>query len=153
MDETKINTFYTKMIDVSAMSKEHAKRLAVSYGIPMDTIVDVYTVRNPRNASTCKTDDYPTRGTRKWKTVYQVHAYGAKIAMGLDKFEYLNMELVRDDIETKTEAVKIAKEMAIKHQLPMTVQVVQKSISHTPTCADIEPKTTLGTFQVKYVEI
>lgn len=141
-------------VEVEAYSQEHAKRIAsLIAGGTMDTVVRVTTIKAPRNASTCKTDDNPVKGTRKWKTVYQVYAYGSKIAMGRDTYQYLNKELVRDDIDQKTDAVKIAREMAIKHQLPMTVQIVQKLDTHSPTCADIEPKTGLGKFKVEVVQI
>lgn len=136
---------------IKAFSEEHARRIAGALGgFSMEAIRNVRMMSAPRKATTCKTDDNPIKGTRKWATVYQVYAYGQKLAVGANKYEYLNKELVQDDIEQKTEAVKIAKEMAIKHQLPMTVQIAQKLVSHDPGCADIEPKTTLGQFVVSY---
>lgn len=140
-----------KQVLVKAFSEEHARRISGAIGgFSMDQIHNVIKTKQPRAATTCKTEDFPVRGTRKWKTVYQVYAYGQKLAIGRNRFEYLNMELVTDDIEQKTEAVKIAKEMAIKHQLPMTVQIAQKLGSHDAACADIEPKSTIGEFQVNY---
>lgn len=141
-------------VEVEAFSTEHAKRIAsLIAGGTMDHVAKVTMIKQPRPATTCKTDDNPVKGTRKWKTVYQVYAYGSKIAMGRDSYEYLNKELVRDDIDQKTDAVKIAKEMAIKHQLPMTVQIAQKLDTHSNTCADIEPKSTLGKYKVEVVQI
>lgn len=138
-------------IIVKAFSEDHARRIAGALGgFPTQSIRSIRQTKVPRKATTCKTDDFPVKGTRKWKTVYQVHAYGQKIAIGRNKFEYLNMELVQDDIDQKTEAVKIAKDMAIKHQLPMTIQIVQKLDSHDAACADIEPKTTPGEFVISY---
>ena len=144
-------TTQVKQVTVPAYSEEHARRIAGTFGgFHTSKIREVTQLKAPRKATTCKTDDFPVKGTRKWKTVYQVHAYGQKIAIGRNRFEYINMELVRDDIEQKTEALKIAREMAVKHQLPMTVQIVQKLDTHDPTCADVEPKTGLGQFKVVY---
>lgn len=141
-------------IEVEAYSQEHAKRIAsIVAGGTMDHVSKVTMIKAPRAATTCKTEDNPVKGTRKWKTVYQVYAYGSKIAMGRDQYEYLNKELVRDDIDQKMDAVKIAREMAIKHQLPMTVQIAQKLDTHSNTCADVEPKTTPGKYQVEVVQI
>ena len=141
------------MLDVEAYSPEHARRIAsIITGGAMEHVIDVTEIKKPRNATTCKTDDHPVKGTRKWKTVYQVYAYGAKVPIGRGKYEYINMELVEDDIEQKTEAVKIAKDMAIKHQLPMTVQIAQKLETHDTACADIEPKTTKGKYRVQVIE-
>lgn len=138
-------------IIVKAFSEDHARRTAGALGgFSTQAIRNIRQSKAARKATTCKTDDFPVKGTRKWKTVYQVHAYGQKLAIGRNKFEYLNMELVQDDIEQKTEAVKIAKEMAVKHQLPMTVQIVQKLDSHDAACADIEPKTTPGEYVISY---
>lgn len=140
----------THIFEVEAFSKEHASRVAALIaGGTSEHVIRVAELRKPRNATTCKTDDHPVKGTRKWKTIYQVYAYGAKVALARGKYEYINMELVMDDIDQKTEAVKIAKDMAIKHQLPMTVQIAQKLESHEPSCADIEPKTTKGKYEVE----
>ena len=147
-------TIGTYVFEVEAFSAEHARRLAVLIaGGTSEHVLDVQEIRKPRPATTCKTDDNPVKGTRKWKTVYQVYAYGAKIPLGRGRYEYTNMELVQDDIDQKTDAVKIAKEMAVRHQLPMTVQIAQKLDSHEPTCADIEPKTGKGKYKVEVIAI
>lgn len=140
-----------KQVTVQAYSKEHARRLASGMaGFSIDRIFGVEQTKAPRAAKTCKVDDFPSKGTRKWRMIYQVYAYGYKIAIGVDKYRYENMELVKDDIESKSEAVTVAREMAIKHQLPMTVQVAQKCDTHAPTTSDIEPRSTTGEFVVKY---
>lgn len=147
-------TMEITVVEVEAFSQEHAKRIAcLIAGGTMDHVTKVTMIKQPRAATTCKTDDNPVKGTRKWKTVYQVYAYGSKIAIGRDEYEYLNKELVRDDIDQKTDAVKIAREMAVKHQLPMTVQIAQKLETHSNTCADIEPKTTRGKYKVEVVQV
>lgn len=136
-------------VEVQAYSEEHARRVAaVIVGGTMDQVLKCSKVIQGRKATVCKTDDHPVKGTRKWKTIYQVYAYGEKVPMGRSGYEYLNMELVEDDIEQKTEAVKIARKMALKHQLPMTVQIAQKLESHDPTCADIMPNTKKGKYNV-----
>ncbi len=140
----------TYVFEVEAFSEEHAARVAALIaGGTSEHVIRVVEKRKPRPATTCKTDDFPVKGTRKWKTVYQVWAYGAKVPLARGKYEYINTELVADDIEQKTEAVKIAKDMAIKHQLPMTIRIAQKLESHEPVCADIEPKTTKGKYEVE----
>lgn len=145
-------TVQTTFVEVKAMSEDHAKRIASGLvGVSMEKVTSVMLLAKPRDAKTCKTDDYPTTGTRKWKTIYEVYAYGQAIPLGRNKIEHTNMELVQSDIATKTEAVKIAREMAVKHQLPMTVQIAQKLDTHDTTCADIEPKTGLGKFKVYYI--
>lgn len=150
----KSHTIRTLEVEVEAFSEEHARRVAsLIAGGTMDHVVKVTMTKQPRPATTCKTDDNPVKGTRKWKTVYQVYAYGSKIAMGRDEYEYLNKELVRDDIDQKTDAVKIAKEMAIKHQLPMTIQIAQKLDTHSSTCADVEPKTGRGKYKVEVLQV
>lgn len=141
-------------IEVDAFSEEHARRIAcVIAGGTMETTAKVTCIKRPLTAKLCKTHDFPVKGTRKWKTVYQVYAYGAKVPMGRSGFEYLNMELVEDDIDQKTDAVKVARAMAIKHQLPMTVQIAQKLVSHDSACSDIEPNATKGKYKVEVVVI
>lgn len=142
----------TEIIVVEAMSEQHAKRIAAGIaGIGLERIINITCTKKPRAASTCKTEDFPVKGTRKWKTVYQIYAYGNAIPLGRNKMEHTQMEIVADDIETKTEAIKIAKEMAIKHQLPMTIKIAQKLETHDTTCANIIPKTGLGKFSVEYI--
>lgn len=141
-------------IEVDAYSEEHARRIATLIaGGTMDHVCNVTCIKKPRKATTCKTNDHPVKGTRKWETVYQVHAYGTTVPMGRAGVEYLSMEMVEDDIKQKTDAVKLAKAMAVKHQLPMTVQIAQKLTSHPTACADIEPATTKGKYLVSVVII
>lgn len=138
-------------VTVKAFSKEHARRFSSGIaGFPIDRIISVDETKKPRAAKTCKVDDFPSKGTRKWKMVYEVYAYGYKVALGADKYHYENMELVKGNIELKGDAVQVAREMSIKHQLPMTVQVAQVLSTHEPTTSDIEPRSTMGEYVVKY---
>lgn len=138
-------------IKVKGYSADHARRIASGLtGHSMALITDTKLLKNPRQAKTCSTDDFPVKGTRKWKTVYNIYAYGNKIPVGRNKYEYTNMEFVKGGYDTKTEAVKVAREMAIKHQLPMTVQIAKELEDDSPHVSDVEPKTTVGEYNVTF---
>ena len=149
--ESTTTGMYQDTLKVDAMSRHHAERVAAGIlDVSMDRIVEVQEIKPSREAKTCSTDDFPVKGAKKWETSYEIYAYGEKVPTGRDTFIYLNKELVRDNIGSKTEAVQIARDMSIKHQLPMTVQVVQKLVTHTTTSADIIPKTKKGQYLVIY---
>lgn len=138
-------------IKVIAYNEEHARLVAMTMaGIRMDQIIEVTNTKKPRPAVTCTTHDFPVKGTRKWKTEYHIFSYGQRIPLGLNKYLYTHMEFVEGGIETKIDAVKRAKELAVKKQLPMTVQIVQVLDSHEPTVSDVEPKTAMGSYLVTF---
>lgn len=139
------------IIKVKAMSQEHARKLAAALsGYPVSSVLSVACNKQPRPAKTCVTDDFPVKGTRKWVTVYNVYTYGTKIPVGRNRYEYTDMELVKGGFDQKTDAVKVAREMAVKHQLPMTVQIAKELENDSPHVTDVEPKSTFGEFTVTF---
>lgn len=138
-------------IKVKAYSTEHARRVASSLtGFSMESITQVAPLKKPRQGKTCTTEDFPVKGARKWVTKYNIYAYGNKVAIGRNRYEYTNMEFVKGGFDTKTEAVKIAREMAIKHQLPMTVQIAKELQDESPHVTDLEPNTTVGEYNITF---
>lgn len=154
LKQAKGRGYTMKKLDVEALSEEHAKRVAAAFlGISLNQVKEVIlTGKQNHVASTCMTDDHPVKGTRRWATKYEVHTYGSRIALGRDRWEYLQQELVKEGIATKTEALSVAKAMAAKHQMPMMVKIVQVLESHDSSCADILPKTKPMKFRVTYTE-
>ena len=147
-----MTTMTTEKIVVDAMSTEHAKRVASTLAqFPLEAIRNVKMITKPREAKTCQTDDYPVKKARKWQTQYSVYSYGKRIPIGKNKFLYSNLELVAEGFKLKTEAVKAARELAIKHQLPMTVKIVKVLVDEDNTVSDVTPKTALGKYEVEYV--
>jgi hypothetical protein len=139
-------------IKVKAYGVEHARRIASGLtGYPMTSIVDTVMSKKPRQAKTCSTDDFPVKGTRKWVTVYNVYAYGNKVPVGRNKYEYTNMEFVKGGFSTKADALAEARKMAVKHQLPMTVQIAKELEKDSPTVSDVEPKTSVGEYTVSFL--
>lgn len=144
----------TKVVQVQAYSKKHAQRVAAALeGVSLCRVGNPVKAKGSiREGKTCKTDDHPVKGTRKWVTQYEIFTYGHRIALGRDKWEYIGYETVKSNIETKTEALSIAKSMAVKHQMPMGVKIVQNLVSHDPSCADVLPNSNLCTWQVRIDE-
>jgi hypothetical protein len=141
----------SNVITVKAYSKEHAGKMAATLsGYDLSMVQSITMLKEPREAKTCSTDDFPVKGTRKWITVYNIYTYGAKIPIGRNKYEYTNMEFVKGGFDQKVDAVRIAREMAIKHQLPMTVQIAKELEKDSPHVSDVEPKTTVGEFSVTF---
>lgn len=140
-------------IQVEALSRNHAARVAADLeDVDMGRICAINTTKPADETKLCTSWDYPTEGTRKWKTYYEVYSYGTRIPLSRSEFEYTNMELVEGGFETKGAAVKRAKELAHELKLPMTVQITQKLVSHSHTVTDIEPKYTPGKFVVTFFE-
>lgn len=140
-------------IQVEALSRNHAARVAADLeDVDMGRICAINTTKPADETKLCTSWDYPTEGTRKWKTYYEVYSYGTRIPLSRSEFEYTNMELQEGGFETKGAAVKRAKELAHELKLPMTVQITQKLVSHSHTVTDIEPKYTPGKFVVTFFE-
>jgi hypothetical protein len=138
-------------IRVKAFSRDHAAKMAAALsGYDLSKVETVNCIKQPRNAKTCMTDDFPVKGTRKWVTVYNIYTYGTKIPVGRNKYTYTDMEFVKGGFDQKVDACKVAREMAIKHQLPMTVQIAKELENDSPHVSDIEPKTTMGEFTVTF---
>ena len=136
---------------VKAYSRNHAARVFSDLsGIPMAHITAINTTKPTGTSKLCSNNDYPSKGTRKWVIKYEIYSYGTKIAVGRNDFMYTNMELVRDGIETKTEAVQLARDLALKEGMPMTVQIVHKLVDASHTVADLEPRMAKGEFTVSY---
>lgn len=140
-------------IQVEALSRNHAARVAADLeDVDMGRICAINTAMPAEETKLCTSWDYPTEGTRKWKTYYEIYSYGTRIPLSRNEFEYTNMELQEGGFETKGAAVKRAKELAHELKLPMTVQITQKLVSHSHTVTDIEPKYTPGKYTVTFFE-
>lgn len=140
-------------IVVKAYSRNHAARVFSDLsGIPMAHITAINTTKPTGTSKLCSNNDYPSKGTRKWVIKYEIYSYGTKIAVGRNDFMYTNMELVKEGIETKTEAVQLARDLALKEGMPMTVQIVHKLVDASHTVADLEPRMAKGEFTVSYKE-
>lgn len=145
------NNSVPKVLTVKAMSEAHAMFIAkMMTQKEMHELKYDYTTRHPRPAKTCKTDDYPVRGARKWVTEYQVYSYGQRIALGRDKYAYTDLELVAEHLPSKTDALKEARKLAVDMQMPMTIKIVKVLEDDDNTVADVSPKTTLGEFAIRY---
>lgn len=146
-----MTTGQVQHIVVKAMSTSHARKIASALTqTPIEGIGRVDMVKKPRQAKTCQTDDYPTKGTRKWVTEYQVYSYGQRVPIGRNKYDYTHLEFVKGGFTKKGDAVKEAREQAIKQQLPMTVKIVKVLENDTNTVTDLEPKSTYGEYRVAY---
>lgn len=144
-DETK------GQVRVKAYSRSHAARVFSDLsGIPIGHITAINTSKQPGTSKLCSTNDYPSKGTRKWVIKYEIYSYGTKIAISRNEFHYTNMELVKEGIETKTEAVQLARDLALKEGMPMTVQIVHKLVDGSHTVADLEPRMAKGEFTVSH---
>lgn len=147
-----MTTGTVQSIIVNAMSPEHAKRVAAGLAhFPQEAVKNVQQMKAPRPAKTCKTDDFPQKGTRKWKVEYQIYSYGQKVPIGRGEYHYTEMEFQKDGFEMKTDAVKAARELSIVMQMPMTVKIVHVLDNGNNTVSDLEPKTALGEFRVEYM--
>lgn len=140
-------------IQVEALSRNHAARIASDIeDVDMGRICAINTAMPAHETKLCTSWDYPTEGTRKWETFYEIYSYGTRIPLSRNEFEYTNMELQDGGFKTKSAAVKRAKELAHELKLPMTVQITQKLVSHSHTVTDIEPKYTPGKYTVTFFE-
>lgn len=144
-----MTTKQSQSIKVKAYSREHAAKTAASLaGVDLADIETVNTIKQPREAKTCTTDDYPVKGTRKWVTVYNIYSYGQKIPLGRGRCTYTHLEYVKGGFEQKVPAVAEARKLAIQYQMPMTVKIEKVLDGSTPFVSDVEPKTTPGEFTV-----
>ncbi|WP_422661662.1 hypothetical protein ACK8P5_26430 (plasmid) [Paenibacillus sp. EC2-1] len=150
-------TMETTVRQFEAYSKAHASMLAAAMLMISEKMIINVTVaaapigKGDKPATQCDSVDYPQRGTRKWVTEYQIFTYAERIAVGLTKFDYLGMDLVKGGIESKTEAVKEAKRLAIKHGVPMMVQIHKMSVDDDNVALICEPKMKKKVYLVEYI--
>lgn len=151
--QTRSINMTTTKVSVQAYSDEHAKRIAAAlYGIDIGAVVSV-----SANGSTkvtppkkCQNADFPQHGTRKWVTEYQIFTYAQRIQTGLNKFEYIGLEFVKGGFDEKTKAVKAMKDLALKHRLPMMVQIHKTLEGDSNVTAISEPDMALRPYMVEF---
>lgn len=151
VETTVSSTVKIVSVTVEAFSETHAKMLAAAMnGIHENQIIKSILKRKPRPATTCESADFPQEGTRKWVTEYRIYAYASRVAIGLKKFEYLGKEFVKGGYDNKTDAVKDAKAFAIKHHVPMMVEIHKVLEKDDPVTLACEPKAGKGEYEISY---
>ena len=93
-------------------------------------------LRQPKPATTCKTDNNPPNGARKFITVHNIYA--------IDPANDSNLKFI-EQFPDKTTAVKRAKELALQYQSAFAVKVekeLENKLDHI--CAIVRPNAKLG---------
>lgn len=141
----------TQTVNVPAYSPAHARKAAAHIAGGEDRVVEARMVKKPVPKAGVEVADFPQRGTRSWVTEYHIFAYGQRIPTGLNKFVYTDIEFVKDGFKEKTAAVKEAKRLAEKHQIPMMVQIVKVLAKDSPVTFICEPKSEPGEYQAHFL--
>ena len=88
-----------------------------------------------------KVDNHTKKGRKKWKTIYKIKP----------RFPQLNNNNnIYKERKTKTQAIKLAKKLAKKHEITLQIDIDKKLTSHNTLEAVIEPKsseTELGEYR------
>ncbi|MNO70505.1 hypothetical protein D3C76_613910 [compost metagenome] len=151
--QTRSVNMTTTKVTVQAYSDEHAKRIAAGlYGVDMGAIISVSANGSTKVTPPKKTQnaDFPQHGTRKWVTEYQIFTYAQRLQVGLNKFEYVGLEFVKGGFDEKTKAVKAMKDLALKHRLPMMVQIHKVLEGDSNVCGISEPDMALRPYSVEF---
>lgn len=101
-----------------------------------------------KEATSCKVDDYPVKGARKWVTKYYIYAYDYKEPRHDGTMKYVGMKKV-GEADSKTEAVTTTRALTLKNQSRHTIRLVKVLEDGDNTVTDIEPRTT-GTSSTVY---
>lgn len=141
----------TQTVNVLAYSPAHARKAAAHIAGGEDRVVETRVITKPIQRAAIESADFPQRGTRSWVTEYHIFAYGQRVPVGLNKFEYIDVEFVKGGIKEKTAAVKEAKRLSEKHQMPMMVQIVKVLEKDSPITFICEPKSEPGEYQVHFI--
>lgn len=152
--QQKVKSVTTTTVMVQAYSPEHAKRVAAAlYGVAYDAVLSANPAYPQKSGAPtkCQSADFPQQGTRKWETEYQIWTYAQRIPVGLNKWSYIGLEFVKGGFESKTEAVKEMKALAMKHRLPMMVQIHKTLKKDSNVTALAEPQMPLNSFHVEFV--
>ena len=88
-------------------------------------------ITKPKPAKTCSIKRTRSEGTRKWKTVYLVEPKW---------FDTLNHGKSKEVDGTQGEAIKVAKQLALKHNLEYIISITKKLVTGTTRIATVEPK-------------
>ncbi len=144
-------TVKTIVLVVSAYGERHALKVGAFIGqVPDDHALSATLVSKGAAKKAAKTvnADFPQKGARSWKTVYDIYAYAQEIAVGRGKVEYVGMELVKPGFKDRASADAEAKALALKHNVPMMVKIAKKLVSGNETVFTCEPHTEMRQYEV-----
>lgn len=153
--QRKIKSVQVTSAVVKAYSPEHAKRVAAAlHGVAYEAVQSVVPLRSKEVSapSKCQSADFPQQGARKWETEYQIYTYAQRVPIGLNKWSYIGLEFVKGGFASKTEAVKEMKALALKHRVPMMVQIHKTLKKDSNVTAIAEPQMKMQDYQVEFVD-
>jgi hypothetical protein len=123
-------------ITIQSYTEEEAIRQGMQQFTKVTKIEKVKTGFKPTNV---KVLNHKQTGAKKWVTKFYIYSYQGKQNNPDGKAQYVGMKLEAEVEAGKTEAVKLAKDLCIERQKPMTIRVVKVLESGDNVVGEVMP--------------